>query len=173
MHWKEIVFGTLLVIVLLALAGYYAWRQVRTLRGLRTAEEMGLEERHYLWRQARRRLFGSALMVLLAVMLGGLLIFLEGPLEDLSNDLVAARVEGKRPDDLTPEQRSLRTLYTLWNIGLLLTLLAVLATAGVDFLATRRFSMKQLRRIQSDRRAMIERQVARLRQERNGHPPRP
>ena len=169
MHWKEIAFGTLLVIVLLALAGYYAWRQVRTLRGLRIAEETAPEERLYLLRQARRRLFGSALMVLLAVMLGGMLIFLEGPLEDLSNYVAAARAQGVEPD-LSPEQRSLRTLYTLWNIGLLLTLLAVLATAGVDFLATRRFGRRQLRRIQSDRRAMIERQVARLRQERNGHP---
>jgi hypothetical protein len=169
MHWMEVFFGTLLVVVLLALAGYYAWRQVKTLRGLRMAEETAPEERHYLLRQARRRLFGSALMVLLAVMLVGLLVFLEGPVQKMSNDLVAAREEGKGFENLTPEQRSLRTLYTLWNIGLLLTLLAVLATAGVDFLATRRFGRRQLRRIQSDRRAMIERQVARLRQERNGH----
>jgi Kef-type K+ transport system membrane component KefB len=152
------------------LAGYYAWRQVKTLRGLRSAEETGPEERLFLLRQARRRIFGSALMVLLALMLGGMLIFLEGPLEELSNYFADARAAGVVDPDLSPEQKSLRTLYTVWTIGLLLTLLAVLATAGVDFLATRRFSMRQLRRIQSDRRAMIERQVARLRQEGNGHP---
>ena len=169
MHWTQVIFGTLLVVVLLALAGYYAWRQVMTIRGLRVVEEMGLEERHYLQRQVRRRLFGSLLMVLLAVMLGGMMLFLEVPAQELTEFISEARTPDLEPV-LTQEQRRFRATYTLWIIGLLLILLAILATAGVDFLATRRFGRRQLRRIQSDRRAMIERQVARLRQERNGHP---
>jgi hypothetical protein len=169
MHWTQILYGALLVVVLLALAGYYAWRQVQTVRGLRVAEEMGLEERLYLHRQVRRRIFGCILMVVLAVLLSGLLLFLEGPMSELSDYISAARERGEEPE-LSPEQRSLRKLYTLWNIGLLLTLLVFLATAGVDYLSTRRFGRRQLRRIQVDRRAMIERQAARLRQERNGHP---
>jgi hypothetical protein len=169
MHWSQIVFGTALIVVLLALSVYYTGQQVQTLRGLRAAEETDLEERLYLRRQARRRIFGCVLTVLLAVFLAGLLIFLEGPLKKLSDEMEEAETNGEVLE-LSQEQRSLRKLYAIWNIGLLLTLLAVLAVAGVDYLATRRFGRRQMRRIQADRRAMIERQAARLRQERNGHP---
>jgi hypothetical protein len=158
-----------LIVVLLALSVHYARRQVQTLRGLRVTEEMEPEERLYLRRQARRRIFGCVLTVLLAIFLAGLLIFLEGPLKELADDMDAAKNNGEDLN-LSPDQRSLRKLYAIWNIGLLLTLLAVLAVAGVDYLATRRFGRRQMRRIQADRRAMIERQVARLRQEKNGHP---
>ena len=169
MHWTEVVFGTLLVIVLLALAPYYAWRQVQTLRALGVAEETDLEERLYLRRQVRLRIFNCVMMLLLAGMLSGSLLFLEGPMSELSEYINEVRERGEEPE-LSPAQRSLRKLYAVWNIGLLLTLLVFLATAGLDYLATGRFGRRQLRRIQSDRRAMIERQVARLRQGRNGHP---
>jgi ABC-type Fe3+ transport system permease subunit len=168
-HWTQIVFGTLLVVVLLALAGYYAWRQVQTLRGLRDSLESPPEERRYLRRRAWRRLFGCALMVALALMLGGMMLFLEQPVNELADFVEAARERGEDAN-LSNDQRLLRTLYALWNITLLLTLLAILITAAIDMFATRRFGLGQLRRIQADRRAMIERQVARLRQEGNGHP---
>jgi hypothetical protein len=169
MHWSQVLFGTLLVVVLLGLAGYYAWRQMQTSRAMRAAEETGPEERVYLRRQVWRRIFGCVLMVILAVMLSGQLLFLEGPMQDLSDHINAAQQRGEEPE-LTLDERNLRKFYTVWNIGLLLTLLVFLATAGVDYLSTRRFGRRQLRRIQADRRAMIERQAARLRQERNGHP---
>ena len=168
MHWTQIVFGTLLVVLLLGLAGYYAWRQMQALRGLRDAEESPPDERRYLVRRAWRRLFGCVLMVVLAVMLGGMMLFLENPAKELADFIAEARERGEEPE-LSDQQRQLRVLYAVWNISLLIALLAILATAAIDLLATRRFSLTQLRRIQSDRRAMIERQVARLRQERNGH----
>jgi hypothetical protein len=167
-HWTEILLGGLLVIALLALAGYYAWRQVQSLRHLRDAEESSPEEHRYLRRRAWRRLFGCGLMLLMAVLLGGLMLFLEERANELANVSAAARERGEEPL-LGDEDRQFRILYGWWIVGLLLALLAILSTAAVDMLATRRFSLGQLRRIQADRRAMIERTVARMRQERNGH----
>ena len=48
--------------------------------------------------------------------------------------------------------------------------MAVIFLAALDFWATRRYGLHQHRKIIADRRAMIEREVSRLRQERNGHP---
>jgi hypothetical protein len=48
-------------------------------------------------------------------------------------------------------------------------LFVVLVLAGIDVWATRRYAITQFRKIQTDRRAMIERQVIKMRQERNGH----
>ena len=168
MHWTQVLFGSVLVVLLLALAGYYAWRQVQALHGMKDAEESLAGERSYLRRRAWRRLFGCALMVVLAVLLGGMMLFLEDRAKELADLGAAARERGEEPQ-FTEEQRRFRVVYAVWNIGLLLALLATLSTAAVDLLATRRFSLGQLRRIQADRRAMIERQVARMRQERNGY----
>jgi hypothetical protein len=168
MHWTQILFGTSLIAILLALAGFYGWRQVHALRHLRDEEESGLDERRYLVRRAWRRLFGCGLMILLAVMLGVLMLFLEDKANELASLSEAARARGEAPQ-LDAQQRQFRLLYAGWTIGILVALLAMLATAAVDMLATRRFTLGQFRRIQADRRAMIERTVARMRQERNGH----
>ena len=48
-------------------------------------------------------------------------------------------------------------------------LLTVLALAAVDLFSTRSYARQAYRKLQADRRAMIERQVTRLRGERNGH----
>jgi hypothetical protein len=167
-HWTQILFGSLLVVLLLGLAGYYAWRQVQSLRGLRDEQESPPEEQRYLRRRAWRRLFGCTLMIVLAILLGGMMLFLEEKAKELADIGAAARDQGEEPQ-FTEEQRQFRVLYALWNIGLLLVLLTILVTAAVDLLATRRYGLGQLRRIQADRRAMIERQVARMRQERNGY----
>jgi hypothetical protein len=167
-RWTQILFGILLVILLLALAGYYAWRQVQTLRGLRDAEESPPDEQRYLRRRAWRRLFGSLFMVVLAVLLGGMMLFLEERANELAKIGEEAVARGEEPR-LDADQRHLTLLYGYWVIAMLLSLLAMLTMAFFDMLATRRFSLGQFRRIQGDRRAMIEREVARIRQERNGH----
>jgi hypothetical protein len=167
-HWTQILFAIVLVTLLLALAGYYAWRQVQTLRGLRDAQESAPDERSYLRRRAWRRLFGSLFMVVVAGLLGGMMLFLEERANELTQIGEAARARGEEPR-LDADQRQLTLLYGYWIIALLLSLLAMLTMAFFDMLATRRFSLGQLRRIQGDRRAMIEREVARYRQERNGH----
>lgn len=168
MRWTQILFGASLIAILLALAGFYGWRQVHALRQLRDPAESGVEERRYLVRRAWRRLFGCGLMILLAAMLGILMLFLEDKAGELASLSQAARERGEVPH-LDAEQRQFSLLYGWWIIGMLVALLAILATAAVDMLATRSFTLGQFRRIQADRRAMIERTVARMRQERNGH----
>jgi uncharacterized membrane protein len=168
MHWTQILFGTSLIVVLLALAGFYGLRQVHALRHVRDTQESSLDERRYLVRRAWRRLFGCGLMVLLAVMLGVLMLFLEDKANELASLSEAARARGETPH-FDAEQRQFSLLYGWWIIGMLVALLAILTTAAVDMLATRSFTLGQFRRIQADRRAMIERTVARMRQERNGH----
>ena len=62
----QLFFGIVIVLVLLGLAGYYAWRQVQTLRRLRWETELSEDDRRYTTRLAWRRLLCCGLMVLLA-----------------------------------------------------------------------------------------------------------
>ena len=56
MTLTQILFTSLLILVLVGLAAYYAWRQVQALRGLRHAENLPPEDRRYVRNQAWRRL---------------------------------------------------------------------------------------------------------------------
>jgi hypothetical protein len=151
---------------MVCLSGYYAWRQIQTLRRLRQVHNLPPIERQYQHRQAWRRLFGCGLMLVFAVLLLGSFA-LEEPTRILIEQRQAAQQDGE-PPELTPEQKSIARLFGGYWIVLLLLLLALLVTAAIDLLATRRFGMRQFRQLQADRRAMIERQAARLRGQRNG-----
>src|SRR5262249_29647064 len=59
--------------------------------------------------------------------------------------------------------------YTGYWIAALLVLLGVVGLAFWDLVAIRRYGRRQFQKLQADRRAMIERQAARLRGQRNGH----
>jgi hypothetical protein len=158
----------LLVALLLGVAGYYFWRQVQALRVLRQSPNLPAEERTYRRNQIGRRLAGCVLMILLAGLLGGVMIYLEGPAQRLADERGAAHAAGQDPE-LTPEQKNFVRLWGgLW-IAILLVLLAVVVLAGFEFWAIRSYGLREHRKIQADRRAMIARQAARLRQERNGH----
>ncbi len=108
-------------------------------------------------------------MLLLGVMLAGDLIFLEVPAQQLADQ----RAELEQHGDTTPlsaDQRNFARFYGVFFLFFLLVLMAVVFLAAFDFWATRRYGLRQHRKLIADRRAMIEREVARLRQERNGHP---
>ena len=166
MLWTQIVFGVALVAVLLGLAGFYGWRQVRLLRRLPADPAEAGEEEAWLREQAWRRLVCCALMVVLAVLLSGALLYLEGPAQALAD-----RVDAEGPDVAdTPEHRHFVNFYSYYWIAFLLVLLALVVVAGIDVWAVRRFGLRQLRRLQADRRAMIARQSALLRQRREGGP---
>ena len=168
MGWTQIIFGVVLVLVLLFVAVLYIVRQILTLRRLRAAEEMALEERAYLHGRARRRLVTSLLLLVLGVMLAGALIYLEAPAQQLADHRDAMRQHG---DDapFNEEQRLFARSYLLFWILFLLILMAVIFLAALDYWATQRYGLRQHRKLIDDRRAMIEREVSRLRQERNGH----
>ena len=164
MGWPQTVFGALLVAALLFVSLYYAWRQLRALRALRGAS-LPDEEMRYERAKARLRLINSVLTLLLAGLLIAGLVYLEGPAQRLADERAAA------PDGqpLTPQERVFVRLYGWFWIAFMLILLAVVALAAVDLFSTRRYGLRQHRKLQADRRAMIERQAARIRQQRNGH----
>lgn len=158
----------LLVILLLGLAGYYAWRQGQTLRRLRSAANLTAEERRYLRNQVWRRLFGCVLMVVFAGLFAGWFIL---GIDQLANDLMRAgetlRAEVE-PTPPTPEQRRMVYLCGMYLILTLLVLMGLLFTAALDLWAIRGFSVRHRQKIRDDQRALIERQLARLRGEGNG-----
>jgi hypothetical protein len=165
--WPQIIFGVVLVLVLLSVASLYIVRQILALRRLRSTEEMALEERAYLHGRARRRLVTSLLLLLLGLMLAGALISLEAPAHRLAQEQAAKEREGDTTP-LAPEKRKFAQFYGWFWILFLLILMAVVFLAALDYWATRRYGIRQHRKIIDDRRAMIEREVSRLRQERNG-----
>ena len=77
---------------------------------------------------------------------------------------------GAEPLVLDNEQSEALSLCVWYLMGTLLVLLAMVGTAVVDFWAIRSFGLRHHRQIEADRRALIERQVALLRSQRNGHP---
>lgn len=168
MEISQVAFGTLLVAALVGMAGYYGWRQVQALRALRAAQEPP-EDRTYIRRQAWRRLVGSVLMVVFACLFAGWFAF---GMDDLANQLVQQGEEAAAASDnpvMNAAQKQAFSLIGYYSIGTLLVFLMLVVTAGVDVLAIGRYRRRQFKKIQDDRRAMIERQAARLRSQRNGH----
>jgi len=163
----EVFFLFALVAILLALAGYYGWRQGQALRRLQTPNDMPDEECHFVRRMAYRRLTASGLMIVAAGLLAGS-FWLNATAKEIGDKKEAAQANNEDVAPNAQEQRFLN-LYALYWITFLLVLLAILFLAGVDLFATRRFGLAQHRKIQADRRSMIEEEVMRLRQDRNGH----
>jgi hypothetical protein len=164
----EILFGSLLILALVALSGYFAWHQVQTLRSLRNSQEPR-EDRYYARNQALRRLFGCGLMIAVAALVAGwFLLDLHERTTQLVQEGEAAAARNEKPE-MTPDQKRVYTVASLYVIFTLVVFLLLLVTAAIDILAIRRYSRRHFDKINADRRAMIERQAARLRTQRNGH----
>jgi hypothetical protein len=164
---NQSVFGTLIIVILLGMAGFFTWRQLRVLKRLRLDDGLSAEDRSYLRNQARRRLICSGLMVLLAGMLVTSFV-LEKPLQELARQGEANRAQPE-PQPLNPDQERFFNLYSgLWIVFLLI-LMVVMGLAAADIIAIRRYGQRHFRQIQEGRRAMIETQLARIRSQRNGH----
>jgi hypothetical protein len=111
------------------------------------------------------------------VVLAGFLIgwfFLETRAQEITTQIGAAETEEEK-QTLRNEHQGFLEFFRYYWIGFLLVLLGIVGMAALDILATRRYGLRHFRQIQADRRAMIERQVARMRRDRNGHsePPTP
>jgi hypothetical protein len=150
----ELLFGVVLVVALVGLAGYFAWRQFQTRRGLIGDRALTPEERGYLIRQTRRRLVCCVLMVLFAGFLVGW-YFLEQKLPELQ---AVAEEEGKT--------HPLVELLAYYWILALLVLFGIFALAGLDFFATARYGLHQKKLLEIERRTALEIDAARLRQRR-------
>jgi hypothetical protein len=164
----QIVFGAVLVVILLVIALLYGVRQLLLLRRLPLPEEMPPGEWDHQRSQARRRFVMSLLLLVLALMLAGDLLFLEVPAQQLADQREAAERQDEAPP-LSDAQRNFARLYASFFILFLLVLMVVVLFAALDFWATRRYGIRQHQKLNADRRDMIEREIARLRRERNGH----
>jgi hypothetical protein len=157
---SEDVSGGVLVVVLAALAGYYAWRQALMLRRLRGPHDLSDDEA--LWRrgQAWRRLAGSGLMLVMSGLLAWAVLVMGGQARQLTR---------AGPSGDTPAAHQFLRLYIgVWAVFLFLLVILIFLVAA-DIWSTRLFSMRQQRKLLDDKKAMIEREVARLRSGRNGH----
>jgi hypothetical protein len=165
----ELAFSTVLAVLLLGLAGYFSWQQWRTLRELRANPEMPAEDRRFLRSQAVRRLFCSALMVVLALLLAGWYgLGMDAEFRELFRE---GRERWAAAEDqvLTEEQKDFyRFMATYWGAALLL-LFAIIALAGIDAWAISRYGIRQRRRLRDERaQALLDLQAARRRHQGNG-----
>jgi hypothetical protein len=156
----ELIYAVVIVVVLLGLSGYFFWRQWLTLHNLPKLVELSPEEKRYRRSQAYRRITNSLFMVILA----GLLISSYGLGQEKKARELATGIPQK-----DPEQQQFLTQYTTFWIVFALVLLCIIFLAFWDILAINRFARNQYRRLFAERREMIERQVAKLRRERNGY----
>jgi hypothetical protein len=160
----EVFFGVLLVIALVGLSLYFGQAQFASLRRLRTLGAPLDDEGHYERRKARLRLVSCALTLLMAAQIAVILAT-----HERTYGKVVREREGVEPGvEPTDEQRLLVRVYFSEWIAVLVVLLAALVLAALDLWATRRFAFRQYRKISDDRRAMIQRQVNRLREQKNG-----
>jgi len=164
--WPQTVAGAMLVALLVGVSAFFLGRQMRALRQLRRSTGAEDEDRR-LRRQTYRRLVSSGLLLLLGFLLAAAMLYLETPAQQLADQADAFRSVGKEIE-LTPPQREFRSLYAWFWIVFLLILMTVVFLAAFDIWATRRYEVHERRRIQADRRAMLEEQLGRLRHERNG-----
>jgi hypothetical protein len=107
-------------------------------------------------------------MVLLACLFSGWFLF---GIDDVADHLVQQgrdAVENGQKPEMDAEQRQAFKLVGWYSVGTMLVFLALVATAGLDVLAISRYRRRQFQKIRDDRRAMIERQAARIRTQRNG-----
>jgi hypothetical protein len=156
-----------LVLLLAGLGVVFGARQVQNLRQLRGDDTSPPEDRRHFRSQARRRLASAGLLLILA----GLLVvsfFVEGPAQLLADQAQAARERGEAVV-LSEADKPFVRFYAGYWIIFLLVLLAVVGLAFWDLIAIRRYGRRQFAKLQADRRAMIARQAARLRGQRNGH----
>ncbi|MGL4553146.1 MAG: hypothetical protein ACRC33_18425 [Gemmataceae bacterium] len=145
---SELIFGALLVAGLLAAAGSFAWAQVATLR---RAARLPDEERAFESTRAYRRLVGCALLAVMA----GLLVAQYALWEWRVKHLVQPVPE---------EEKVYARLWVGAWVALLLALLAVVVLTAIEAFVTRSHALKQSRRLSEERRAMIQRQAARIRE---------
>lgn len=163
----ELLFATLIILVLLLLASYFAWRSRLVFQGLRHLE-LPPEDRRYHLALAWRRLVGCALMVVLAGLLAwSYWVGQERQARELAARKAPVVQEGAQPEPSAEQKEFLNQYSTFWIIFSLI-FLGWISLAFFDFWAIRRFGLRQYRQIQADRRAMIEHQLARLRSQRNG-----
>ncbi len=134
-----IAIGGIIVVVLIAIALFFAWRQSGVMRALNYDTRLQPDQRLYFLKQCYRRIFGSVLLLVLAGMMIGTLFL----------DI--------QPANQMDQQAAKRTLgyLSFYTSGMLLVLLAILVLAIVDFWATTRYSLQQQKRLFQEHHDML------------------
>jgi hypothetical protein len=159
----EIAFGVLLVAGLVGMSVFVGRRQFASLRRLRTLGVPLDDEGQYERRKARLRIASCALTLLMAVQITVLLAT-----HERTYGHVARQRKADPLAEISDEQRLLLRVWGGQWIAVMLVMLVVLVLAALDLWATRRFAFRQFRKISDDRRSMIQRQVNRMREQKNG-----
>lgn len=164
----EPIFATLIVLVLLAVSGFYGWRQLQALRQLPHETELSAEDRRYEYGKVWRRLLTCLIMIVLAGLLISYYLF------DINGQAIALGQQGRAANaaeqpDINIEKQRFLNIFSLFWMSAVLGVMAILVLAALDLWAIRRYGLRHYRQIQSDRRAMIEQQTAAIRSQRNGH----
>lgn len=160
MNPNELVIGGLLAFVLLGVAGFFGWRQIQNSQSLRTNRDLPAEERTFVRKQIRRRLVCCVLMALLALLLVGWYAIESQWPERLPH----------HPQEKARDNPWVEVFFAYWAF-FFFVLFSILALAGVDLIATARFGLRSHRRLEAERRAVLEAEAARFRKkraERNG-----
>ncbi len=155
-------FAFLLALAVSSLSLFYGRRQLQTLQRLRENPDLPPDETGREWRQSWRRLVSSGLMLLIAVLLLVAQLWLEGPADHL------ARIRDHSDSPLDDSQKNFLRLYSGVWIAILVLLFGVVMLAAIDLWSIRRYGRLQHRQLRDDRRAMIARQLRRLREEKKG-----
>jgi len=163
---SEFVWAVIIVTGVIGLAGYFAWQQRRALRRLKEMESLHPEDRRYQRVHAGRVLICCVLMIAVAGMVGGWYAF---GLDAEARQLSKQAGDQEETQHLDPSQQRSLTFITFYWIVAILLVLGMIYVALMDIWAVRRFGLRQTRQLQADRRAMLERQIALMRTERNGH----
>jgi len=143
--------------VLLAGIALISFRyQLRNWRRLHS-ESLASDDRRYLRGVFQRRTLNAVLLLALAGMLAG--SYLSGGLAELG------RLDGVKKEEMTEDDRAaLKSLVIYWMIVLGL-LFFVMAVAVSDYVALGLYGRQQLKRIRTEQRDLLERDLAMVRQQ--------
>jgi hypothetical protein len=154
-------------------ACFSLWRQYRKWRALRSETHIASDDRRFRIRQIRRRSFCGVLILTAASLLGGsFLLGIEKRAHDLGEQRAALREQARaenpeNPAEIPPmndEEKDFVRFYSgVWIAQFGLWFL-IIATAIVDFWATRRYAFEQYRQISDDHNARLRRDLALYRQ---------
>jgi len=142
--------------LLTAIAGVSLRFQVRNWRRLR-AESLASDDRRYLRGMAQRRTVNAVLLLVLAGMLAG--AYLSGGQQELN------RIAGLPFEDRTDEDRQFAKSWAVYWIVFLVVLFFVVVVAVADYTATSLYARQQFKRIRSEQRTLLERDLAVIRQQ--------
>ena len=150
--------------VLLLVAVFSIYWQLQNWQGLRRPN-IPSDERRYRRNQVIMRITNGVLLLGLAGMIAGAFFSgMEQRADELGNK-IRDRKEGEERPPIAPEDKEFLQDYWVYWASVLGLLFVVVTLAIIDLWATRRYAWAQMRRMQGEHRAILERDLAVYRQQ--------